>query len=44
MMKRYRLKYDLPTFNAGDEFFLSNNNLVAGTPESPVTIPVGPVT
>lgn len=44
MMKRYKLKHDLPTFNAGDEFFLSDNgNLVAGTPEEPVTISMGPV-
>lgn len=44
MMKRYKLKYDLPTFNAGDEFFLSDSgNLVAGTPKEPVTIPMGPV-
>lgn len=27
-MKRYKLKKDLPTFKAGDEFYLdSNNNL-----------------
>ena len=25
-MKRYKLKRDLPTFNAGDEFCLNNNN------------------
>lgn len=43
-MKRYRLKYDLPTFNAGDEFFLSKSgNLIAGTPEEPVTIDIGPM-
>lgn len=25
-MKRHKLKRDLPTFNAGDEFCLNNNN------------------
>lgn len=44
MTKRYKLKYDLPTFNAGDEFFLSDSgNLIAGTPEEPITVPMGPV-
>lgn len=43
-MKRYKLKYDLPTFNAGDLFFLSESgNLIAGTPEKPVTIDIGPM-
>lgn len=39
MTKKYKLLKDLPTFKAGDEFFLSNKgNLVAGTPENPETI------
>lgn len=34
--KRYRLLKDLPTFKAGDEFFISESgNLIAGTPEKP---------
>ena len=38
-MKRYKLLKDLPTFKAGDEFFLSDKgNLVARTPENPETI------
>lgn len=36
-MKRFKLKYSLPTFDQGDEFFLSDNgNLVAGRPDDPV--------
>lgn len=35
-MKRYKLSKDLPTFKAGDEFFISDaGNLVAGTPDKP---------
>lgn len=33
-MKRYKLKKDLPTFKAGDEFYTdSNNNLRLSGPE-----------
>lgn len=45
MMKRYKLLKDLPTFNAGDEFFISKGgNLVAGTPEEPKIVRVGEIT
>ena len=38
-MKQYKLLRDLPTFKAGDEFFISEEgNLIAGTPENPETI------
>lgn len=41
-MKRYKLLTDLPTFKAGDEFFISENgNLIAGTPEKPKKVIVG---
>lgn len=41
-MKRYKLLKDLPTFKAGDEFFISEcGNLVAGTPEKPKKILIG---
>ena len=44
-MKRYKLLKDLPTFNAGDEFFISKGgNLVAGTPEEPKTVRVREIT
>ena len=34
MDKRYKLLKDLPTFKAGDEFFISKDgNLIAGTPK-----------
>lgn len=40
-MKRYKLLKDLPTFKAGDEFFISESgNLIAGTPEEPKTVRV----
>ena len=40
--KTYRLLKDLPTFKAGDEFFISEKgNLVAGTPEKPKKVLVG---
>lgn len=45
MMKRYKLLKDLPTFKAGDEFFISQSgNLIAGTPEEPKTVRVGEIT
>ena len=45
MMKRYKLLKDLPTFKAGDEFFISKGgNLIAGTPEEPKTVRVGEIT
>ena len=38
-MKRYKLLKDLPTFKAGQEFFISESgNLIAGTPRSPKQI------
>ena len=41
-MKRYRLLKDLPTFKAGDEFFISEKgNLIAGTPEKPKKVLIG---
>lgn len=41
-MKRYKLLKDLPTFKAGDEFFISEKgNLIAGTPEKPNKVIVG---
>lgn len=41
-MKRYKLLKDLPTFKAGDEFFISKmGNLIAGTPEKPKTVLIG---
>lgn len=44
-MKRYKLLKDLPTFKAGDEFFISQSgNLIAGTPEEPKTVRVGEIT
>lgn len=44
MLKRYKLLKDLPTFNAGDEFFISKGgNLIAGTPEEPKTVRVGEI-
>lgn len=44
-MKRYKLLKNLPTFKAGEEFFISNSgNLIAGTPENPKTVRVGDVT
>lgn len=43
-MKRYKLLKDLPTFKAGDEFFISKGgNLVAGTPEEPKKVSVGEI-
>lgn len=40
-MKRYKLLKDLPTFKAGEEFFISDNgNLIAGTPSNPKQITV----
>ena len=34
-MKRYKLLKDLPTFKAGEEFFISKSgNLIAGTPRN----------
>ena len=45
MLKRYKLLKDLPTFKAGDEFFISKDgNLIAGTPEKPKTVRVGDIT
>lgn len=45
MMKRYKLLKDLPTFKAGDEFFIGESgNLIAGTPENPKTVRVGDIT
>lgn len=41
-MKRYKLLKDLPTFKAGDEFFISESgNLIAGTPENPKKVLIG---
>nr|DAM56810.1 MAG TPA: hypothetical protein [Caudoviricetes sp.] len=41
MAKKYRLLKDLPTFKAGEEFFISDNgNLIAGTPSDPKQITV----
>lgn len=41
-MKRYKLLKDLPTFKAGDEFFISEQgNLIAGTPEKPKRVLIG---
>ena len=35
-MKRYKLLRDLPTFKAGDKFFINEKgDLIAGTPEKP---------
>lgn len=40
-MKRYKLLKDLPTFKAGEEFFISKSgNLIAGTPSDPKRITV----
>ena len=40
-MKRYKLLKDLPTFKAGEEFFISESgNLIAGTPRNPKQITV----
>lgn len=40
-MKRYKLLKDLPTFKAGEEFFISDSgNLIAGTPSDPKQITV----
>ncbi len=40
-MKRYKLLKDLPTFKAGEEFFISDSgNLIAGTPSNPKQITV----
>lgn len=40
-MKRYTLLRDLPTFKAGEEFFISESgNLIAGTPDNPKQITV----
>lgn len=40
-MKRYKLLKDLPTFKAGEEFFISDSgNLIAGTPSNPKRITV----
>lgn len=44
-MKRYKLLKDLPTFKAGDEFFISESgDLIAGTPEEPKTVRVREIT
>lgn len=44
MLKRYKLLKDLPTFKAGDEFFIGESgNLIAGTPEKPKTVRVGEI-
>jgi len=41
-MKRYKLLKDLPTFKAGDEFFISEKgNLIARTPEKTKKVIVG---
>lgn len=41
-MKRYKLLKDLPTFKAGEEFFISKSgNLIAGTPEKPKRVLIG---
>lgn len=40
-MKRYKLLKDLPTFKAGEEFFIGDSgNLIAGTPGNPKQITV----
>jgi len=40
-MKRYKLLKNLPTFKAGEEFFISKSgNLIAGTPRNPKQITV----
>lgn len=40
-MKCYKLLKDLPTFKAGEEFFISDSgNLIAGTPSNPKQITV----
>lgn len=40
-MKRYKLLKDLPTFKAGEKFFISESgNLIAGTPSNPKQITV----
>lgn len=40
-MKRFKLLKDLPTFKAGEEFFISKSgNLIAGTPSDPKQIAV----
>lgn len=40
-MKRYKLLKDLPTFKAGEKFFISDSgNLIAGTPRNPKQITV----
>ena len=40
-MKRYKLLKDLPTFKAGQEFFISDSgNLIVGTPDIPKQITV----
>lgn len=40
-MKRYKLLKDLPTFKAGEEFFISESgNFIAGTPRNPKQITV----
>jgi len=40
-MKRYTLLRNLPTFKAGEEFFISESgNLIAGTPDNPKQITV----
>lgn len=40
-MKTYRLLKNLPTFKAGEEFFISDSgNLIAGTPSNPKQITV----
>lgn len=37
-MKCYKLLKDLPTFKAGEKFFISESgNLIAGTPSDPKT-------
>lgn len=41
MVKKYKLLKDLPTFKAGEEFFISDSgNLIAGTPRNPKQITV----
>lgn len=40
-MKRYKLLKDLPTFKAGEKFFIGDSgNLIAGTPSNPKQITV----
>lgn len=40
-MKRYKLLKDLPTFKAGEEFFINKSgNLIAETPRNPKQITV----